>query len=159
MARERTYFKQISLFRARCIYVAHKTERGSARPPRTYIPLRCSWRGLASSFWGRESFEFKRFKAISQEGGASDCRPSNTDRPTTRSFLPLALSPSRLIPFRLLSLLSPVPAVTYCDLLTELCAALPEKRLSLSARKISGNVKNGADGQQHVSQYVSFHVP
>lgn len=70
---------------------------------------------------GGESFEFKRFKAISQEGGASDCRPSNTDRPTTRSFLPLALSSSRLIPFRLLSLLSPVPAVTYCDLLTELC--------------------------------------
>lgn len=60
-----------------------RTKPAPARPGCCmYIPPRCSRRGLASSFGGG-SFEFKRFKAISQEGGASDCRPSNTDRPTT----------------------------------------------------------------------------
>lgn len=130
-----------------------RTKPARARPGYCmYIPLRCSWRGLASSFWG-ESFEFKRFKAISQEGGASDCRLSNTDRPTTLSLFlaPPAFSPSHLIPFRLFSFLSLIPAVTYCELLREPC---PKKRLSFSTRKISGNMKNGADGQQR-SQYVS----
>lgn len=109
-------------------------------------------------FFLGESFEFKRFKAISQEGGASDCRPSNTDRPTTLSlFLAPAFSSSRLIPFRLLfSLLSPISVVTYCELLRELSRSA-RKRLSLSARKISSNMKNGADDQHacNTSRLVS----
>lgn len=108
------------------------------------ISPRCSWRRLASSFEGGESLEFKRFKAISQEGGASDCRPSNTDRPTTLSLFltPRSRPPTRSGPFPPL-LSSRFGCVTYCELLREPCCPA-RKRLPLSARKISGNVKNGA---------------
>lgn len=86
----------------RRIYVARET---SAARPRlalyVYTASMLSERTrlfLLGARGGGGSFEFKRFKAISQEGGASDCRPSNTDRPTVSS-----LPPSRLIPFRLFS--------------------------------------------------------
>lgn len=81
-------------------------------------------------FFLGESLEFKRFKAISQEGGASDCRPSNTDRPTTLSLF-LA---SRALSFTVaLDPFSPLLASfsrSDCDLLrtfNRTMPALPEK--------------------------------
>lgn len=75
------------------------------------------------------------------------------DRRLFYSFLPS----SCLILFRLFSLFSPVSAVTYCKLLRELCR-LAQKRLSLSARKILGNMKNGANDHRarNTSRLVSF---
>jgi len=112
MARERTYFKQISLFRVRCIYVAHKTS--AVRPGCCMYTTSMLLERIRFFFLGGVS-NFKRFKAISQEGGASDCRPSNTDRPMTLSFF---LTP---VPFLLFSLLFPTSVVTYCEFLKEQC--------------------------------------
>lgn len=142
MARERTYFKQISLFRARCIYVAHKTS--AARPGRyMYILLRCSWRDFASSFWGRVS-NLKGLKRFPRRVARRIVGPRTPiDRRLFRSFLPPALSrsPSRLIPFRLFSLLSPVPTVTYCELLTELCPPCPKKAVPFGATNFGRHEK------------------
>lgn len=149
MAGERTYFKQISLFRARCIYVARKTS--AARPgccmyippahgedSRLFFP-----RGGVSNLKGLKRFPRRVARRIVGPRTPIDRRLLRSRPPTH-------------IPFRLFSL--PVSTVTYCELLREPCHPA-RKRLSLSARKISGNVKDGADGRHACSQYVSsWHV-
>lgn len=121
MARERTYFKQISLFRARCIYVAHKT--GAARPGYCMrIPLRCSWRGLASSFWGRVS-NLKGLKRFPRRVARRIVGPRTPiDRRLFRSFLPpFAFSFAvALDPFPLLASFS-----RSCDLLRTFKRTMP----------------------------------
>lgn len=69
-----------------------------------------------------------------------------------------SLPPSRLIPFRLFS--SFLPPRSGCDLLRTFKRTMSlsgRERPSLSTRKISGNVKNGADGQRarNTSRLVS----
>lgn len=121
MARERTYFKQISLFRERYIYVARGT--GAAWQCYMYVysvPRLDAPRGEDSplfSAWG--SFEFKRFKAISQ-GVARRIVGPRTPIDRRRFFLSF-LSAAALDPFLLFSPLSPVTIVTYCELLGEPC--------------------------------------
>lgn len=90
-----------------------ENQRGSAWL--LYVYTACSWRGLSPLLSAGGSLEFKRFKAISQEGGASDCRPSNTDRPTTPS-----LSPADAHPF------PPLLSSRFdCDLLRTFKRAMP----------------------------------
>lgn len=92
-----------------------------------YTSTRCFWRGLTAFFGGVESFEFKRFKAISQ-GVARRIVGARTpiDRRRlfslscyTRSCRP----PRAPDPFSFfLALLSPfTTVVTYCELLREPC--------------------------------------
>lgn len=127
-----------------------QNQRGSARL--LYVHAASMLLERTRLFFLGESFEFKRFKTISQEGGASDCRPSNTDRRRLfRSFLPPLLR-SRLIPFRLFSLLSLVPAVTYCELLRELLPC-PKKAVPFGTENFGQHEK--WRGRPAHSQYVS----
>lgn len=150
--RERTYFKQISLFRTRCIYVARRSSG-----VRVYISSRCSWKGLAFfSLRGvRKVSNLKGLKRFPRgwRVGLSALKHRSTDDSffLSRSSLSLpppnrSCPPSRLIPFRFFSLLSPYSVVTYCELLREPCRpAEKDSALSLSMRKISCDMKNGAD--------------
>lgn len=81
---------------------------------------------------GRVS-NLKGLKRFPRGGGASDCRPSNTDRPTTLSFF-LAHRCARSFSASSSPLPSPAPTVTYCELLTDHTHPA-RKRLSLLARK------------------------
>lgn len=77
---------------ARGLYVRRRHYRRRRHRRRFDAPRR----GLASFFGG---LEFKRFKAISQGGvGASDCRPSNADRPTTILSFPPPRHPQHPCP-------------------------------------------------------------
>lgn len=118
--RERTYFKQISLFHARCIYVAYRSSTRSLyvqrrhRPP---PPPRCSSKGLLASFFSGVSNlkGLKRFPRGWSVGLSALERRSTDDN----SFSPLCYYPrpsvrSRVDPFFTLSI---VPVVTYCELL------------------------------------------
>lgn len=154
--RERTYFKQISLFRAAMYLCGARNQRRSALLGCCmYIPPRCSRRGLASSFWARgggvEVSNLKGLKRFPRRVARRIVGPRTPiDR---RLFLaPVALDP--LSP--LLELPSPVPAVTYCELLREPRRSPAEReRPSLSTlEKFRGGVKNGADGHAR-PQYVS----
>lgn len=76
-------------------------------------------------FGGVKSFEFKRFKTISQGVARRIVGPRTVDRPfeddsfsVTRSAVGFRLPPC-LIPFRFFSSLSLFPIVTYCELLRE----------------------------------------
>lgn len=116
---------------------------------RVYIPpLDASRKGLATFFRGVKSFEFKRFKTISQGVARRIVGPRTADRPRTILSLFLVLPGSRLppclVPFRFFSSLSPFPIVTYCELLRE-PRRPAERRLgaSLSTRKISVDMTNG----------------
>lgn len=141
----------------RCIYVARETS--AARPGGccTYIPPRCSRRGLASSFWARggegEVSNLKGLKRFPRRVARRIVGPRTPiDR---RLFLaPVALDP--LSP--LLELPSPRSG---CDLLRTFkrshVALRPREAVPFDARKISGGVKNGADGQRarNTSRLVS----
>lgn len=130
-----------------------KPARGSARLLYVlYISLRCSWRGLASSFWGRVS-NLKGLKRFPRRVARRIVGPRT---PIDDSFVlscPLAYSSSRLIPFRLFSLLSPVPVVTYCELLRELCRTALKKAVSFGAQNFGQHEK--WCGQPARLQYVS----
>lgn len=150
-----TYFKQISLFRTRCIYVARRTGAVCMYIYRLDAPGRDSPFFFAEGGrrGGEEGFEFKRFKAISL-GVARRIVGSQTpiDRRFFFSFLPSPFFTPHthflstvvlLIPFRFLL---PIRFVTYCELLREpRRPAEKDSALSLSMRKISCDMKNGAD--------------
>lgn len=124
-----------------------QNQRGSAR---LYVYTTSMLLERTRLFFLGGSFEFKRFKAISQEGGASDCRPSNTDRPTT---LLLLLALVVLDPFS--SLLAFFPRFG-CDLLQTFKRTMPpcpEKAVSFSAKNFEQHEKWCK--RPSCSQYVS----
>lgn len=120
MARERTYFKQISLFYARCIYVAHKT---SARlDPAAVCICRLDAFGEDSPLLSKGGVSnlkgLKRFpRRVARRIVGPRTPIDRRDSLALSCSLPRALSrsPSRLIPFRLLlAFFSPCSA---CNLL------------------------------------------
>lgn len=132
---------------------AAQNQRGSARL--LYVHAASMLLERTRLFFLGESFEFKRFKTISQEGGASDCRPSNTDRRRLfRSFsspLPCVLSWS-LFAASSRFFLSFFPAVTYCELLRELLP-YPKKAVPFGTKNFGQHEK--WRGRPAHSQYVS----
>lgn len=139
---EGTYFKQISLFRTRCIYVAGRTDAiciCTARldAPRRDLPF-FSLRG------GEEGFEFKRFKTISQ-GVARRIVGSQTpiDRQSFFfSFLPFPfLTPQTLLSTRPFSLLLAPFSLFGCDLLRTFNRTTP----TALCRKRLGGVPSDAE--------------
>lgn len=105
-----------------------QNQRGSAR---LYVYTASMLLARTRLFFLGGSFEFKRFKAISQEGDASDCRPSNTDRPTT---LLLLLAPVALDPFSLLLASFSHSGYDLLQIFTRTMPPYPKKAVSCRAK-------------------------
>lgn len=151
--REGTYFKQISLFRTRCIYVAGRTDAVcicTARldAPRRDLPF-FSLRGEVKKVSNLKGL--KRFPR-GWRVGLSALKHRSDRQSFFFSFLPFPfLTPQTLLStvlFRFFSLFSPYSVVTYCELLTEPRRPRPAEKdsaVSLPMRKISCDMKNDAD--------------